>query len=63
VVFTGDGSLTKHPTPIAPADGQGLLDESSLAVSAGHVIPGELDDAVSGVVGKLRDRADDEHPA
>ena len=40
-----------------------LLDESSFAASPGHVIPGKLGEAVSGIAGKLRDRADDDHPA
>jgi pyruvate dehydrogenase (quinone)/pyruvate oxidase len=39
-----------------------LLDESSFAASPGHVIPGKVGEAVSGLAGKLRDRADNEHP-
>jgi len=38
-----------------------LLDESSFDASPGHAIPGKLGDAVSGVVGKLRDHADARH--
>ena len=40
-----------------------LLDESSFAASPGHVIPGKLGEAVSGIAGKLRNHADDDHPA
>jgi pyruvate dehydrogenase (quinone)/pyruvate oxidase len=39
-----------------------MLDESSFAASPGHVIPGKVGEAVAGIAGKLRDRADDEHP-
>jgi pyruvate dehydrogenase (quinone) len=39
-----------------------MLDESSFAASPGHVIPGKLGQAVSGIAAKLRDHADDEHP-
>ncbi len=39
-----------------------MLDESTFDASPGHIIPGKLGKAVSGVVGKLRDRADEEHP-
>ena len=38
-----------------------MLDESSFAASPGHVIPGRVGKAVSGIAGKLRDHADDEH--
>ena len=31
--------------------------------SPGHVIPGQLGDAVAGIAGRLRDPADDEHPS
>jgi hypothetical protein len=46
-----------------PAGGQDLLDESSFAASPGHVIPDKLGEAVSGVAGGLRNRADGDHPA
>jgi pyruvate dehydrogenase (quinone)/pyruvate oxidase len=39
-----------------------MLDESSFAASPGHVIPGKLGASLSGLAGKLRDRAEDEHP-
>jgi pyruvate dehydrogenase (quinone)/pyruvate oxidase len=39
-----------------------MLDESSFAASPGHVIPGKLGEAVSGLVGRLRDQADGEQP-
>ena len=39
-----------------------MLDESSFAASPGHVIPGKLGEAMSGIAGKLRDRAHEEHP-
>ena len=39
-----------------------MLDESSFAASPGHVIPGKLGETVAGIAGKLRDRADDDHP-
>ncbi len=35
-----------------------MLDESSFAASPGHVIPGRIGQAVSGIAEKLRDRAD-----
>ncbi|HXR72489.1 thiamine pyrophosphate-dependent enzyme [Actinocrinis sp.] len=38
-----------------------MLDESSFDASPGHFIPGKLGEAISGVVGKLRDSADAEH--
>ena len=37
-----------------------MLDESSFAASPGHHVPGPIGKAVSGVVGRLRDRADAE---
>jgi pyruvate dehydrogenase (quinone) len=39
-----------------------MLDESSFEASPGHVIPGKVGEAVAGIAGRLRDRADDEHP-
>jgi pyruvate dehydrogenase (quinone)/pyruvate oxidase len=39
-----------------------LLDESSFDASPGHFIPGKVGGAISGVVGRLRDRADAQHP-
>jgi pyruvate dehydrogenase (quinone)/pyruvate oxidase len=39
-----------------------MLDESSFAASPGHVIPGKVGQAVSGLAGKLRDHAQEEHP-
>jgi pyruvate dehydrogenase (quinone) len=39
-----------------------LLDESAFEASPGHVIPGRIGEAVSGVAGRLRDLAGDEHP-
>lgn len=39
-----------------------LLDESTFEASPGHVIPGRLGEAVSGVAGRLRDMTSDEHP-
>lgn len=38
-----------------------MLDESSFEASPGHAIPGRIGEAVSGVVGKLRDTADPRH--
>jgi len=38
-----------------------MLDESSFDASPGHFIPGRIGQAVSGVVGRLRDSADAEH--
>ena len=39
-----------------------VLDESSFDASPAHVIPDRLGDAAEGVVRRLRDHADDEHP-
>jgi pyruvate dehydrogenase (quinone) len=39
-----------------------MLDESSFDASPGHVIPDKVGQAVSSLAGKLRDRAEDEHP-
>jgi pyruvate dehydrogenase (quinone)/pyruvate oxidase len=39
-----------------------MLDESSFAASPGHFVPSKVGEAASRVVGRLRDRADDEHP-
>jgi pyruvate dehydrogenase (quinone) len=36
-----------------------MLDESSFDASPGHVVPERLGRALSGVAGKLRDRADE----
>jgi pyruvate dehydrogenase (quinone)/pyruvate oxidase len=40
-----------------------VLDESSFDASPGHVVPSRLGQAAARVAGKLRDRADDEHPS
>ncbi len=39
-----------------------LLDESSFEASPGHVIPSKVGEVVSGIAGRLRDRASAEHP-
>jgi len=39
-----------------------VLDESTFQASPGHVVPGPIGKAFSGLAGRLRDRADDEHP-
>lgn len=39
-----------------------VLDESTFDASPGHVIPGRLGEAASGLVSRLRDHADEEHP-
>jgi pyruvate dehydrogenase (quinone)/pyruvate oxidase len=39
-----------------------MLDESAFDASPGHIIPGKLGQAASGLVGRLRDHADEEHP-
>jgi pyruvate dehydrogenase (quinone) len=39
-----------------------MLDESSLDASPGHHVPAPVAKALSGVAGRLRDRADAEHP-
>jgi pyruvate dehydrogenase (quinone)/pyruvate oxidase len=39
-----------------------LLDESSFEASPGHVIPRPVARAMSGVAGRMRDRADAKHP-
>jgi pyruvate dehydrogenase (quinone)/pyruvate oxidase len=39
-----------------------MLDEASFAASPGHVIPGRVGKALSGVAGRLRNRAGAEHP-
>ncbi len=39
-----------------------LLDESTYDASPGHVVPGKIGEAVSGVAGRLRDLANGEHP-
>jgi pyruvate dehydrogenase (quinone) len=38
-----------------------MLDEASFDASPGHVIPGRVGKALSGVAGRLRNRADAEH--
>jgi pyruvate dehydrogenase (quinone)/pyruvate oxidase len=39
-----------------------VLDESSFEASPGHVIPGKIGQAAAGLVSRLRDHADEEHP-
>jgi pyruvate dehydrogenase (quinone) len=39
-----------------------MLDEASFDASPGHVIPGRVGKALAGVAGRLRNRADAEHP-
>ena len=39
-----------------------VLDESTFEASPGHVVPGPVGKALSGLAGRLRDRADGEHP-
>jgi pyruvate dehydrogenase (quinone)/pyruvate oxidase len=39
-----------------------VLDEASFDASPGHVVPNKVGRAASRLVGKLRDRAEDEHP-
>jgi pyruvate dehydrogenase (quinone) len=39
-----------------------MLDESSFEASPGHVIPGRLGQAMSGLAGRLRDRTDPDQP-
>jgi pyruvate dehydrogenase (quinone) len=39
-----------------------LLDEASFEASPARVIPDKVGQALSGIAGRLRDRADDEHP-
>ncbi|MGC9669999.1 hypothetical protein ACNTMW_26085 [Planosporangium sp. 12N6] len=39
-----------------------LLDEASFEASPAGVIPDKIGQALSGIAGRLRDRADDEHP-
>jgi pyruvate dehydrogenase (quinone) len=39
-----------------------MLDESSFEASPAHVIPGRVGEAMSSLAGKLRDRAEEDHP-
>jgi pyruvate dehydrogenase (quinone)/pyruvate oxidase len=39
-----------------------MLDESSFQASPGGRIPGRVGEALSGVAGRLKDRASSEHP-
>ena len=39
-----------------------MLDESTFDASPGHVIPGRVGRAASGIAGRLRERAEKEHP-
>ena len=39
-----------------------VLDESTFEASPGHVVPGPVGKAFSGLAGRLRDRPDGEHP-